>query len=87
MQGDLGNAAGVGRHAGQAGEHRLHQRLRHAFVGVGRQHEDVERLQPGQHVALVAREAHPLAELELVDERFQRLALRAVADDHEVDAG
>ena len=86
MRSELGDAPGVRGHARQADEHRLHQRLRHALVGVRRQRKDVERLQPGHDVALVAREPDARAQVVLVDQRFERLALRPVADDDEADA-
>ncbi len=69
---DLADRAGVGGHAGQRDQHRLHQRLRHAFVRVRGQREHVERGQPRRDVVLVAGEAHALAQ-----RRARRPALAA----------
>ncbi len=80
---DLGNRTGVGGDAGQPGHHRLHQRLRHAFVGVGGQREHVEGAEPGCDVAPVAGKAHARHELRLDRLLLQRVALRTVADDEQ----
>ena len=69
---NLADRAGVGGHAGDAYRHRLQQRLRHAFIGVGRQGEDVERAQPRRHVLLRAGQTHRVAKPEGADLRLDR---------------
>jgi hypothetical protein len=69
--------------AGHAGEHRLQERLRDAFVRVRRQHEEVECREPRCDVIPLSGEYHALAQSELAGLRFDRGALRAVADDRE----
>ena len=75
--------AGVGRHGRHAGEHRLQQRLRHAFVRVGRQREHVERGSHGATSSCLPAKMHARARCRARRLRLERRALRAVADDHE----
>ena len=53
---ELGDAAGMRGDARQASEHRLDERLRNALVRERWKDEDVERLQPGNDICLVAGE-------------------------------
>src|SRR6266849_10664974 len=73
--------------AGQSAQHRLHQRLRNALVGIGRQRENIERLQPGQHIPLVSRQPDPVADAELADSRLDVLPLWSIPDDDQSDIG
>ena len=60
----FGDRADRRRHHGNRAGHRLHDRLRHAFLAVRRQREEVERLQPGHDVLLLAGEADGVGETE-----------------------
>src|SRR5574340_514401 len=83
VPGELRNAAGCSSHAGKSGEHCLQQGLRHAFVCVRWKRKDIERLQPRQHVPLVAGKPRPSAQaVALIHARLKPLAHRAVADDY-----
>ena len=72
------------RDARQAGEHCLHQRLRHTLVAVGGQREDIERLEPRRHVHLVADENHSLLQVLFDDQVLQDRAHRSIADHDQV---
>ena len=62
-----------------------YERLRDSFVGIRRQREHVQRLQPGQHVILIPGEPGPLAHVELADLRLDIPPLRPIAHDHQSD--
>src|SRR3989344_5448434 len=72
------------RHHGQPAGHRLHDALGHAFLSIGWQDEEIERVQLLLDVVLVAAKPDAVTERQSSHLLFKICTLRTVADDEQL---